>query len=47
VLAQITEMIAWADRFRGFCYFHLCKVWMSIVGERPLLALSGHSMDAS
>jgi hypothetical protein len=20
----------------GFCHFHLCKVWTSIVGERPL-----------
>jgi hypothetical protein len=27
---------AWIDRFRGFCHFHLCKVWTSIVGERPL-----------
>ena len=38
--AHIREMVdrAWIDRFRGFCYIRLCKVWMSIVGQRPLLA---------
>ena len=27
---------AWIDRFRALCQFQLCKVWKSIVGERPL-----------
>jgi lipopolysaccharide/colanic/teichoic acid biosynthesis glycosyltransferase len=29
---------AWIDRLSGFVMAVLCKVWMSIVGERPLLA---------